>query len=271
MVLRFLGSDDAGVQATKYCRIKFANPHLDGLPMWGPSNAGVTYICERLTRIQHGYYGGFPWWSNDGAFQWSGGSADSYYGICPYDTSGNGTGNVHNWEISGVSNGSDHQVNRAGSTVTVTHGVMRTQMLRINYNGGNKFGLFYINAPSTANADVIQGPPVGSEANSAGAGNVNPTSPHIGYGDSPWTDFPKERASGDLGRIKIFNTLLTEADGVSEAGDMSRLVTSAGTAAIWYGKTNWRTVDDLTCDYGTGRSFVWHDATYKAACVPLGS
>lgn len=270
-VLRFPAAGDAGENPAKFMAIQIANPELDGLPLWGPSNAGCTYLSERLTRQNTGYFGADPWRCNNGAFLWNSGASNSYYGPCPYPKSGTEFGTTHKHELSGVSNGTDSTVNRAGNEVDVIHGVMYTRGLRINYNGGNKFGLLYLNLPSVANADVIQGPIAGNEGNSAGAGNINPPNPVIRWGDSPWTDSAKECFAGDLGRIKVFSTLLSEADTVSEASDMSRLVTSAGIASIWIGKTNWLTIDDLTCDFGTGRVLSWADSTYKATLAVRGS
>lgn len=275
-VLRFLGSDDAGVDSTKYCAIQFANPHTNGLPIWGPSNAGWTAIVERLTRQQTGYYGASPWWCNNGAFLWSG--ADSYLGFCPYPQNGSDTGTTHWWEFSGIAAGTDNLYNKSGAHVTVTHGTMRTQAIRIfkTVADSTKQALFYINLPSTASADVIDAPDgaYGGSATSANTvtfGESNPPNPVVRFGDSPWTDFGKERFSGDLGRIKIIAKALSESDIVSEANNMASLVTSDGQANIWWGKTNWRSLNDLTCDYGTGRTFAWADSTYKATLAVRGS
>lgn len=237
------------------------------MPIWGPGNAGVTVIVERKSHQQTGYYGAMPWWANKGSFIWDGGNPNSYWGLCPFPPGGF-SGTTHNWELSGMSQGADYQDNLNLNVIPVVQDVMRTQGLRINYNGGDKFGTFYVNLPSTSNDDVIQGPPVGYEHDSASFGNSNPPNPTFRFGDSPWTDFlPIERGSGDLGRIKVFNIILSQADMLSEAGDMTQLVTVSGAAHIWYGKTNWRSLSDLTCDYGTGRTFAWADATYKATLV----
>ncbi|NOT95059.1 MAG: hypothetical protein HOP00_01940, partial [Nitrospira sp.] len=70
-------------------RFKFTNPHLNGLPIYGPGGAGVTYIFKVRPKQQTGYYTTFFWANDDGAktvgdtFLWSGGpwgAADSYYG-----------------------------------------------------------------------------------------------------------------------------------------------------------------------------------------------
>jgi hypothetical protein len=39
------------------------------------------------------------------------------------------------------------------------------------------------------------------------------------------------------------------------------MVTSAGQSGIWWGKNGFNSVNDLTCSYGTGRSFTRNDAS----------
>jgi hypothetical protein len=118
---------------------------------------------------------------------------------------------------------------------------------------------FYMDLPNVDNHHVIQ------RQTAAGYGTGSPPSPQLTIGDSPWyPNFQHETFSGVLGPIKIFDKVLSEADTVSEAGDMTQLVTGDGAAHIWWGKTSFDTVDDLTCDYGTRRSFTWSDASHKA-------
>ena len=61
-----------------------------------------------------------------------------------------------------------------------------------------------------------------------------------------------------------------DADMLSEAADMSQLVTTDGENNIWWGVNNFEHVDSLGCDYGTGRTFTWHDASYKATLDSIG-
>lgn len=264
--LRFLSSNDAPANA--FYAIRYRNPQNDGMPIWGPSNRGVTYIWERVTRQNTGYYGASPWWS-DSLFLWDGGASNSYYGVCPYPQDHTGSGTTHWWELSGMSAGTDNLDTKAGTNKVVVHGILHTQALRVTYSSGTKIGFAYLALPSTADSNVIQGPIAGNESNSNAFGNTNPPSAGINFGDSYWWDSDFERFAGDLGRIKIFNNLLSEADVVSESGDMSRLVTTAGQTYIWWGKTNWRSVNDLTDDYGSGRSFQWVDASHKATLVAV--
>ncbi|MCC6988444.1 MAG: hypothetical protein IT181_05565, partial [Acidobacteria bacterium] len=47
-------------------RFKFENPHLNGLPIYGPNGQGVTYIWRAFPRQQAGYYTAFFWGNDDG-------------------------------------------------------------------------------------------------------------------------------------------------------------------------------------------------------------
>lgn len=242
-----------------FVALQFANPHSNGLPIWGPSDAGVTYIWRYRPVQQTGYYVTF-WWSNNGSFLWDGGGSNSYYGCHPYPTTGNSSGTSHYWELAGMASGNDSVNTLSGSPLTVVKDEWYTQALRITVNGdGTKTGRFYIDLPSTANGNIIQ------TTATSGWGETNPPSPAVTFGDSPWyASFGHERMSGQLGQVKIFSSVLSEADMLDEAADMSQLVTAAGEAAIWWGKAGFADVDDLTCDYGTARSFAWANSN-KAA------
>ena len=255
------GSD----QSAPYVALKFANPHSNGLPIWGPSGAGVTYIWEYTPAQQTGYYVTF-WWSNDGSFLWDSGSSNTYVGAHPYPQSGDNTGTTHWWEIAGMASGADNINALSGSPKTVVYDVKYTQALRITVNGdGTKTARFYTSLPSVANADVIS-------ADAASTwGESNPPSPCLTFGDSPWyASFQHERMSGDIAWMKIFAADLGETDMLTEAADGSAIKTAAGASAVWYHKRGFQTVDDLTCDAGTGRAFSWADASNKATLVAAG-
>lgn len=246
-----------------FIAIQFLNPHLNGLPFSGPSGLGWTVIREYTPIQQDGYFAPF-WYSNNGRFDWFGpGSSNTYVGFCPYPQNGNVSGSTHWQELAGLQDGRDTTDNLDGGKIVVVQSVKTIQAMRITRNGdGTKTGRFWTNLPSTANADVIQ------YTSDSSWGEVEPPSPALTIGDSPWfADFQHERAAGYHGRIKIIAKALSEADTVSEASDFSRLVTSDGQANIWWGKTNWRTIDDLTCDYGTGRTWIWADTAHKASLV----
>jgi hypothetical protein len=248
---------NGGSPANAFVAFQFANPHLNGLPIWGPGGAGATYIWKIFPRQQTGYYVTF-WWSNaDGSFWWDNGQPNTYYGCHPYPKSGDASGTDHNWEIA-TDYGGDEVITRAGSPKTVVKGRWYTQALRVTRNGnGTKTLVFYIDLPSVANADVIEW------TLPAGYGETNPPQPKLTIGDSPWyAGLQHERLSGIVRGFKFFNRVLSQADTLSEAAS-DNLVTSAGQANIWWKKIN-PTPTDLLCEAGTGRNPAWAQTT-KAA------
>ena len=267
--LRFPSNVSGSDQSAPFVALQFLNPHSNGLPLWGPgsgaSRLGVTYIWRLKTRQQTGYYCTF-WWSNNGSFLWDGGGSNTYYGPHPYPQNGNNTGTTHWWEIAGMGSGADWTDTLAGAKKTVVHDTWYTQALRITINGdGSKTARFYTSLPSVANADVIAG------TAAAGWGESNPPSPALTFGDSPWyATFQHERMSADLAWMKIFAADLGETDMLTEATDGSAIKTAAGASAVWYHKRGFLTVDDLTCNAGTGRAFSWADASNKATLVAAG-
>ena len=246
-----------------FVAIQFADPQADGLPIWGTgsgaSRLGVTYIWKYRPRQQTGYYVTM-WWSNNGTLLWDSGSTNTYYGAHPYPQSGNNTGTTHWWELAGTNGGADYTSTLAATTKTVVQDVWYTQALRVIVNGdGTKTVRFYIDLPSTANGDIIQ------NIATSTWGETDPPDPAITFGDSPWyASFQHERMSGEFDSVKIIAKGLSESDMLSEAADMSQLVTSDGATYIWWGKNGFDSVDDLTCDFGTGRTFVWADTGNKA-------
>ena len=244
--------------------IQFANPQSDGLPPGGPSNAGVTVI--RYIRVDHQasdtgtYYSQFWMSQNDGNY--TPGATVPLWGFHPYPKTGKGGGSGHYWEIQEVDN-NDYVTTRDAGTKTVGYDAWYLQAIRVTSVGGGLYNyIFYTALPSVADADVIEYTTEYTTTNS-------PSSPFaITIGDSPWYDsFGHETFCGVQGPIKIFDKVLSEADMLSESADMTQLKTSDGLAHIWWGKNNFDSVDDLTCDYGTGRSFTWYNASYKATLV----
>jgi hypothetical protein len=234
---------------------QFHNPHLDGLPIWGPGGAGATYIWKVFPRQQTGYYVTF-WWASGGDF-----TGDTYYGCHPYPKTGNSSGTAHNWEIA-TDYGGDKQDTRAGGPLTVVKGRWYTQALRVTRNpNGTKTLIFYIDLPSLANSNIIE------FTNVAAYGEQNPPQPKITIGDSPWyASYQHERLSGIVRGFKFFNRVLTQADTLAEAAS-DDLVTAAGQANIWWKKIN-PTPDDLLCEAGTGRAPVWAQSTRATLWTP---
>jgi len=261
--LKFPSNGDEPVDA--FVAFQFDNPQNDGLPIWGPNKQGVSYIWEYFPIQQRGYYVTF-WWANNGSFVWKDGDSDSYYGCHPYPQEGafGAESTSHYWELAGMDSGADNLQTLAGFPSTVDKGVWYTQVFRIHLNSdGTKTGRFYIDVTDTSRAHIIE-----YTAN-ADWGESDPPFPAVIFGDSPWGShyYGTERLSGILGRIKIFNKALSLNDLKKEALEMSELVTEDGKKNMWWGKTSFRTVDDLNCDYGSKRSFHWADSINKARLI----
>jgi hypothetical protein len=262
--LSFPSNDDAPTDA--FVAIKFVNPDTNGLPAYGPSDVGVTVIREVYCNTQgaetvnNSFYWAQFWWSEgNGDFE----LAYQYWGAHPFPRGGSpGTTNDPIWELSLRADFTDTDQGFGVKNDTEI-GRWYTQAIIISKSGATVTGKLYIDLPSTAAGNIITG------TNSAG---TLPTTPQITIGDSPWFGFyTHERFSGILGRIKIIATGMSEADILSEAADMTQLVTTAAQNNIWWGKNNFESIDDLTCDYATGRSFVWADVNNKAALVAISS
>lgn len=246
--LRFPSNGES--PSTGYFALQYLNPHTNGLPFAGPGGAGVTWIWRVKYRQQAGYYVAF-WWNNEGNNFGTG-----YYGCHPYPQSPP-SGNTHYWELAGMGPGTDFTTTLGGGPLAVAYDRWYTQAYRLTRNpDGTKTGRFYIDLPSLANAHIIQA------TSTAAFGETTPA-PLVVIGDAPWAP-AAERLGGTLGQLKIIAKVLSEADMLVEAADMSRLVTADALANVWYGKNGWASPDDLVCDYGTGRSFAWANALYKA-------
>lgn len=253
--LNFPSNGDAPSNA--FVAFQFLNPHLNGLPMWGAGNGGVTYIWKYKPRQQAGYYVTL-WWSNNGTFEWNGGKPDSYYGAHPYPRGGGASTTAHDWEIGGMDYGADFIATLAGTAKPVVKDRWYTQALRITVNGdGTRTARFYTDLPSTAPGDVLRAIAPGY------FGTSNPPAPALTFGDSPWyANYQHERLSGVLRGIKIFNKVLSEADTLAEANS-DALVTSQGSANVWYMNIN-PTPDDISDKSGRGHHPAWAQPANKA-------
>jgi hypothetical protein len=240
-----------------FVAFQFLNPQNNGLPIWGPNNAGATYIWKFRPRQQTGYYVTF-WWSHNGHFLWENGAPNTYYGAHPYPQTSSAGGTSHWWELA-TDRGGDFTVTRAGSKKAVVKDAWYTQALRVVVNGdGNKTMVFYTALPSVAPGDVIE------YTVPASFGNVNPPAPALTFGDSPWyAQFQHERLSGVLRGIKIFNRVLSESDMQAEAAS-DALATNAGMANIWYLNIN-PTPSDIEDKSGKDHHPVWAEPDNKAS------
>jgi hypothetical protein len=235
--------------ASAFVAFQFHNPQNDGLPIWGPSGQGATYIWKYRPRQQSGYYATL-WWSHNGNF-----TPSAFYGAHPYpQPPGGWTATQHHWEVAGMGGSWDWVDTMAGSPKPVVKDTWYTQALQIRRNAdGTKTARFYINLPSVAPGDIIEA------TAPASWGNTMPPSPALTFGDSPWyAQYDHERLSGVLRGIKIFNKALSESDLRAEANS-DALVTTEGQNNIWYLNLD-PTPDDISDKSGRGHHPVWAGA-----------
>lgn len=240
--LDFPGSD--AIPSGSTVRFKFTDPHLNGLPIYGPSGNGVTYIWRAYPRRQAGYYTAFFWGNDDGAgeistFIWNNGGADTYYGFHPYPDPPP-DGSSHKWEISADA--------RDFREHFVEYDRWHTQAAIVWRDANNeKHHAFYWDLPNTdANHRVIH---VSSSDNN----NQNPPAPALTWGDAPWQP-GKEVWNGILRGFQIYSTRLTLEEIQAEIDDP--LSTAAGAANIWYLNIN-PTPDDISDKSGKGNNPEW--------------
>jgi hypothetical protein len=252
--LEFPSNGDSPSNA--FVAFQFPDPQNNGLPIWGPNNAGATYMWKFRPRQQTGYYATF-WWSHNGNFLWDNGAPNTYYGAHPYPQTSSASGTSHWWELA-TDRGGDFTDTLADSKKAVVQDVWYTQALRVTVNSdGSKTMVFYTALPSVAPGDVIQ------YTVPASFGDVNPPAPALTFGDSPWyAQFQHERLSGVLRGIKIFNRVLSESDMQAEAAS-DALATSAGIANVWYMNIN-PTPSDISDKSGKGHHPAWADPNNKA-------
>lgn len=250
-------------QSAPFVALQYDDPHLHGLPFAGPGNAGVTYLWRIHQRAQTGYYVTLWWAQGDGGFT----PGAQYVGGHPYPKAGNNTGTVQRWEIAAPSGG-DYFDTRAGlgTSKDVVYGVWRTQALRVVRNANaSKTYTFYTALPSVAPVDVLEW----TSSTGGDVAETPPPSPKLTIGDSPWfASYQHERLSGLFGELIIEAAARSEAEILAQAADLKHL-TSAFAANVWYWKPGWRSVNDVACEAGTGRSLYWADGAHKASLGAL--
>ncbi len=261
--LNFPSNVTGADQSAPLVALQFDDPQLNGLPFAGPGNAGVTYLWRVNQRAQTGYYVTLWWAQGNGGFT----SAAQYVGGHPYPKNGNNSGTTHRWEIAAPSGG-DYFDTRAGlgTSKDVVYGVWRTQALRVVRNAnGSKTYTFYMELPSLAPLDVLEW----TSGTGGDIAETPPPSPKLTLGDSPWyTSYQHERLSGLFGELIIEAAARSEAEILAQAANLKQL-TPAFASAIWYFKPGWRSVDDVTCEAGTGHAFHWAAAANKATLGAL--
>lgn len=250
--------------------LQFDNPHSNGFPFWGASNNGVT-IVRRVYPKQHtGYYAMF-WYSDDSSFEDSKTGGKGYYGFHPYPDNASNTGTTHEWEIAS-DDGSDFRTTIAGGPLPVEYDRWYRQAITIQRNGVNsKTITFYIDTDDVRDETIIV-----ANVTFASYGENNPpqVNPQITIGDSPWyATYQHERFGGYLGEHIIFSGVVaTQEQAVDQAGRLGGNATTLRSDLapfVWHGKKGWQGIDDLTCDFGTGRSFSWIDTGNKGTLTPL--
>jgi hypothetical protein len=223
-------------------RFRFVDPHLKGLPIWGPGGRGVTYVWRAYPRQQTGYYTTF-FWGNDGEFWWGG---YTYYGAHPYPQ---GDGTTHKWEIAG-----GYGADSLGGAVAYDR--WHTQVLRVWADSSGKHHQFYYDWPDqTKLINFTAG---------ASYGNSNPPYPALTWGDAPWPH-SESCAYGNCGEggevydgiirgIQIYNIKLSLADIQAEIN--SPLSSSAGANNVWYLNID-PTPSDISDKSGKGNNPEW--------------
>lgn len=259
--LRFPSNISGSDQSAPFVAIKYANPHLNGFPFWGPSNQGVTLIRRIKYAQQTGYYADW-WYTDDSSFEDSKSGSRGYYGFHPYPSTSTNAGTTHYHEIA-TDDGGDFYTSKAGSPITVVKGQWYTQALKVvRTNANSKTFTLYTNLPSVADADVVEHTVTFSNYGEASPPQVNP---QITLGDSPWYGtYQHERSSSQHASWLMIMKAMSQADIVTQSADFTQLLVQDAIDWIWWGKKGFQTVDDLTCDFGTGRSFVWADSSNKA-------
>lgn len=248
--------------------IKFADPNTNGLPIWGASGGGVTVVrrIKVTSPQQQGFYQMFWWARIDGVLDLTQG----YWGMHPYPNDGTSADFKHGWEI--ATNTQDYTTFDGNTTLPpalpLADGTVFTQIMQVTRAGvSDKTLTFYPNASITTSPNFVS-----INVLTANYGEGVFTAPGVFIGDSPWAAplgiQPHECFGGVLDAIKIITPVLTLADATLEGANFSKMVTAAGQSGIWWGKNGFDSVNDLTDNYGTGRTFIWHDTSNKGTLVP---
>lgn len=279
------GVVDPNPAYTPNIAIEYLHPENNGCPFGGPSGAGWTMLrrifpfAQTAAGASNGgtantRYAGQFWLSNISGFVtsgdtwlWNNGVPLSHVGMHywpPVNTTADWL-----WEIAAEA-GDRTDFNGSGQSIPVTGDMRRwfTQGLRSVKNGDGTYTFTaWPDLPSVANAKKIEYTTLST--------NYDVVPPLLGFtiGDSPWsfeTGYQHESASCIQGEFMIVAKAMTEADIVIQSANFDKLLVADALNNIWYGKNNFKTIDDLTCDFGTGRSWQWHDSAYKGKLANIG-
>lgn len=259
--LRFPSNINGNDSTAAYAVIELLNPELDGLPMFGPSGAGVT-VMRRIRFRQHQGYISAIWHSGD---TWNPAS-NGGWGFHPFPQNGTSTGNTHYHSIAPGDGGDyiDYQGNNygSGSPTAVTYNQWYTQACRVVRDGPSDktYTSYFDLANGMGTSYYIEKNIIISNFY-----EFTPSNPSVTIGDAPWSNpeaagAPHECLSGDIAEILIFNRALTDQEISDQYNNGLTSLHSSVAANIWWGKRGFTGVDDLTCDFGTGRSFSRNDS-----------
>ena len=261
--LDFPGNTGGG--GTTY-QFKFASPHTNGLPAWGPSGAGVTVIWQAYTKEEpfpdpcdngtdRPFYTTF-FWGDDVSFQ----PGAATWGMHPYprDTFYCTDGGKLYWEI--ATNGGDY-LDTTDDLIT-TFGIWRWQVARAwGASAADKTMEYvwdWLTGYNGSTIDTVYEIAVTKSS----YGDSNPTTPVLAWGDAPWNE-GDEIYYGVLRGIMIFATQLSDADVETVVVDANNGGATPWTAcgtncttSVWYANIN-PTPTDIADDSGQGNDPSW--------------
>jgi len=251
------GLDFPGTSGTSI-RFRWMNPQNIGLPIYGPSGQGVTYVWRAYPRQKASYYTTFFWANDDGscnlnAWFWDNGAINSTYGAHPYPSPApNGT--THFWEI--AIEGQD-----IVNSSPIVYDRWYTQALRVwGAPGSPKHHEYYYDLPDTTKV-------ISYTTSRSNWGDKLPPGPALTFADAPH-NCGAETYDGILRGIQIYNTLLSTAEITQE---INTPLSSGKASSIWYLNIN-PTPSDISDKSGKGHNPSWvgtnRPALYGSGTTP---
>ena len=252
---------------------QWEDPASDGLPMFGPSGAGVTYIWQyKPAGDMITYSSSGPWRSRcDGGFHqnppgYTTINYQPFYGFTNYPTLPRSTSTDHEFEIStcdsDCTGAQDWTTTVDGPPHAVVDEKWYTQGGVAIKNGDNsKTQIFYVDLPSTDDADVL------IHENDIGYADTPPPDECMTIGDAPWMRAfdgsdgqidKNESLQGIFRGLKIFDVALSEEDMLTEAENLDDNSThsTGGSGHLWFSNVD-MTPDDISDKSGNGNDPTW--------------
>ena len=244
---------DGSTDSSAYGVLQYADPP----PVWGTDNGGWGIIRKIKPLATVGYINNLCHSDGGDEFTVHATGNRGYWIFTGYPPGGS-SGTEHDWECAIEQD--DHTANLNAGTVDVVVGEWRIQGIRITRaNANSKTLRFYTNLESISNDTIIE---VVETASNYGESPV-PT-PQITLFNSPWMfNYQEERGACDLDWILMYtpNVDIADIEANVDITDPDAIVAYTGTTNLFWGKRGFTTLDALTCDYGTGRSFVRNDVS----------